>query len=227
MKKVAVFDIDGTLFRSSLIIELTEKLITNGHFPPETRDVYLAARSRWIDREGDYEEYINALVTAFKKMIKGVPYEVALRAAKEVTKEQKNRVYRYTRDLVKELKSEGFYLLAISHSPKLIAEMFGKALGFDKIYGIIYETGPSECFTGRELDKHLISNKAVILRRAVEKEGLTLKGSVGVGDTEGDISFLEMVDRPICFNPNKKLYRYGMRMGWKVVVERKDVMYEL
>ncbi len=51
-------------------------------------------------------------------------------------------------------------------------------------------------------DEHLISNKANIVRRAVAKEGLTLHNSVGVGDTEGDIPFLEMVEKPICFNPN-------------------------
>ena len=65
------------------------------------------------------------------------------------------------------------------------------------------------------------------MRRAVEKENLTLQHSIGVGDTETDIPFLEMVAKPICFNPNSKLYRYAKRMKWDVVVERKDVVYEL
>jgi len=56
---------------------------------------------------------------------------------------------------------------------------------------------------------------------------LTLKGSVGVGDTESDIAFLKMVEKPICFNPNQKLYQYAKRAGWKIVVERKDVIYHL
>ena len=54
-----------------------------------------------------------------------------------------------------------------------------------------------------------------------------MQGSIGVGDTESDIPFLEMVAKPVCFNPNQKLYRYAKRMGWKTVVERKDVIYEL
>ena len=32
-KKVAVFDVDGTLFRSSLLIEIVETLIAAGVFP--------------------------------------------------------------------------------------------------------------------------------------------------------------------------------------------------
>jgi len=77
------------------------------------------------------------------------------------------------------------------------------------------------------IDEHLIANKANILKRAVEREGLTLEGSIGVGDTEGDIPFLEMVETPICFNPNALLYRHAKRLGWQVVVERKDVIYKL
>jgi phosphoserine phosphatase len=50
---------------------------------------------------------------------------------------------------------------------------------------------------------------------------------VGVGDTESDIPFLKLVDRPICFNPNRKLYAAAKRHGWKVVVERKDVIYKI
>jgi phosphoserine phosphatase len=76
-------------------------------------------------------------------------------------------------------------------------------------------------------DEHLILNKAAILKRAVEKENLTLAHSIGVGDTETDVPFLEMVARPICFNPNMKLYKYAKRMKWDVIVERKDVVYEL
>jgi len=72
----------------------------------------------------------------------------------------------------------------------------------------------------------LINDKAKILKRAVEKENLTLKGSVGVGDTESDIAFLKMVEKPICFNPNKKLYIRAKRSGWQIIVERKDVIYE-
>ena len=63
--------------------------------------------------------------------------------------------------------------------------------------------------------------------RAVEREGLTLKDSIGVGDSEADIPFLKLVDHPICFNPNKKLQLVAKKKKWKVVVERKDVVYTM
>lgn len=227
MKKVAIFDIDGTLFRSSLLIELVEILVEQGVFPATVPKAYAKDRERWQNRKDSYEKYINKTVEAFMKNIKGVSYEDFRKATEIVSKRYKNRLYRYTPALLKDLKKKGYFLLAISQSPKGVLDPFGKALGFDKIYGRIYELGPSDRFTGVITDLHLISNKANIVKRAVQKEGLTLEGSVGVGDTEGDISFLEMVETPICFNPNQALYKHAKRNGWKVVVERKDVIYEI
>jgi phosphoserine phosphatase len=47
------------------------------------------------------------------------------------------------------------------------------------------------------------------------------------GDTESDIPMLELVEIPIAFNPNKKLFEHAKARGWRTVVERKDVIYEL
>ena len=226
-QRVAIFDVDGTIFRSSLLIQVVNRLIEKEVFPPSTRRVYEREYERWLNREGDYDEYISAVVRAFVKHLKGVHYSALADAAEEIVDEQWKRTYRYTRDLLKSLKKRGYFLLAVSHSPKTVLDKFCPRLGFDKTYGILYEIGPQECFTGNIIEEHLILNKASIVRRAVEKENLTLQHSIGVGDTETDIPFLEMVAKPICFNPNSKLYRYAKRMKWNVVVERKDVVYEL
>ncbi len=226
-KPVAFFDIDGTLFRSSLLIELVDRMLDREIFPAQARDDFDMLKMRWQDREGDYEDYINAVITTFIKNLKGVFYGDFADIGREVVAERSKRVYRYTRDLIDELKADGYYLVAISQSPKTILDEFCKQYGFDKVYGRIYEIGPSDKFTGEVTDEHLISNKANIISRVVEREGLTLEGSVGVGDTEGDIPLLEMVERPICFNPNQALFEHAKRRGWDIVVERKDVIYEL
>jgi len=226
-RKVAFFDIDGTVFRSSLIIELVEKLISEGIFYRNVREMYEAEYEAWLNREGDYEAYVDAVVRAFMTNIKGIFYGDLADVGRLVVAEQSKRVYRYTRDLIQKLKADDYYIVAISQSPKTILHEFCSSHGFDKVYGRIYEIGPQDLFTGEMIDVHLIQNKASIIRRVADQDGVTLVGSIGVGDTEGDIALLESVEKPICFNPNKKLYTYARQMKWKVVVERKDVIYEL
>ncbi len=226
-RKVAIFDIDGTIFRSSLLIELVDTFIIQGIFPKKAARLYERPHKEWMDRKENYGGYIHGVIKAFDKYVRGVSRKDLIKVAKKVASLHKDRVYRYTRDLVRELKKKNYYLLAISHSPKYITQEFGKKLGFDKIYGRLFEVDQDNRFTGALLYPDLIEDKAKILMRAVEKANLTLKNSVGVGDTETDISFLELVDRPICFNPNSRLYGVAKKRGWSIVVERKDVVYHL
>jgi len=226
-RKAAFFDIDGTIFRSSLLIEVTEAMIQDGVFPAKVRKHYARTYQKWLDRKGAYDEYIGGVIKAFEGNIRGVREQDMLRVVEKVVQFHRSRVYRYTRDLVRELKKKKYLLVAISNSPKEVLDPFCRQLGFDKVYGRIYEIdGRGRC-TGRTLYLDLISDKAKILNRAVEHNNLTLRGSIGVGDTQSDIPFLKLVERPICFNPNQVLYRYAKRHGWTVVIERKDVIHRI
>jgi len=226
-RKLAIFDIDGTVFRSSLLIETTEALIQSGVFSNQARKEYLANYKKWLNRRGSYENYVDAVVKAFIKNIKGVSRRDFLKVVKKTIAFHQGRIYLYTRDLIRFLKKEKYYLLAISNSPKIIVEEFCRRLGFNKVYGQMYEFDKKNKFTGRILFPELISNKAKILERAVKKNNFNFKKSIGVGDTESDIAFLKMVEKPICFNPNQKLYCYAKQQGWQITVERKDVIYHL
>lgn len=225
---VAFFDIDGTLFRSSLLIELVKQLIAEEVFPPEAVEEYNVELKAWRGREGTYEEYIQEVIETFLHHIKGVHYGQFADIGRRVVAMQSKYVYRYTRDLIKGLKHDGYLLVAISQSPKTILDEFCAQYGFDKVYGRVYEIGPQDCFTGKTVEEHLIQNKANIAKRVFDKNPhLNTEFSLAVGDTEGDIPLLEMVSEAICFNPNKALYVHAKRVGWEVVVERKDMIYYL
>jgi HAD superfamily hydrolase (TIGR01490 family) len=228
MQPVAFFDIDGTLFRSSLLTELVDALIAEEIFPADTRDMYKESKRAWQERTGTYEDYIADVITAYLSTIKGVSYGTFADVGKRVVSRHRKRVYRYTRDKLASLKAEGYFLVAISQSPKTILDEFCREYGFDKVYGRMYEIGPQDKFTGNVIDEHLIENKANIVKRVFERHpSLTPERSIAVGDTDGDIPLLSAVTMPICFNPNKTLYTHAKRMDWPVVVERKDVIYQL
>ena len=226
--KVAFFDIDGTVFRSSLLVELVEELIREEVFPAEAYDHFRAAHAAWRNREGSYEAYIATVIDAYMEHIKGVHYGTFADVGRRVVSVQQKQVYRYTRDLIKKLKADGYHLVAISQSPKTVLDEFCRQYGFDKVYGRMYEIGPQDRFTGEVTQEHLIENKANIVARGFELDiQVTKEGSVAVGDSDGDIPLLSAVEKPICFNPNKALYDHARKVGWPVVVERKDVIYEL
>ena len=225
-KKIAIFDLDGTVFRSSLLIELLEGLLEEGIFPQKVREIYAWEFQNWLDRKGPYEDYIEKISQAYQKFIKGIKTEKVWQVARKVLAFQRNRTYRFTRHLVSQLK-KNYYLLAISGSPREMVKEFGKKFGFDKTYSRIFEIDEKGRFTGKILFEELIKDKGEILKRTLKKENLTLKGSIGVGDTEIDIPFLKLVEYPIAFNPNFRLYQWAKKRNWQIIVERKDVIYRL
>lgn len=227
MQPVAFFDIDGTLFRSSLLISLVEAMIEADVFPATIRQDYQQEKVAWRNREGTYEAYIDALVQAFLKNLQGVHYGNLADVGRRVVASQGRHVYRYTRDLISRLQQDGYYLVAISQSPKTILDEFCDEYGFDKVYGRMYELGPQDRFTGKVIDEHLITNKANIVHRVCTNQPVDVNLTLAVGDTDGDIPLLEAVTEPICFNPNRVLYDHAKRRQWSVVVERKDVIYTL
>ena len=227
-KPVAFFDVDGTLFRSSLLIELVKELVKVGAFPGDAAQSYAAAHQAWQSREGTYDSYIQAVIQTFLRHLQGVNHVILADVGKQVVALQSKHVYTFTRDYIAKLKQEGYVLIAISQSPKIVLDEFCRQYGFDKVYGRIYEVGLDDCFTGVITDECLIENKASIVKRVFDTNSdLTQVGSIAVGDTDGDIPLLESVEQPICFNPNQILFDHASQHGWLVVVERKDVVYHL
>jgi HAD superfamily hydrolase (TIGR01490 family) len=225
--RLAVFDIDGTIFRSSLVIELSHALVEKGIFPQSAKREIVKEYLAWLDRKGTYEAYINQVVKIYLKHIKNQHYTKVKRIAESVINYQKDRVYRYTRDLIKKLKKEKYFLVAISGSPSYIVEAYAKAIGFDLFFGTELEVKNGK-FTGKAVSLDSAFDKAGIVKGIAKKYPvINLKKSLAVGDTEGDIAMLSLVGNPVAFNPNLELAKVAQKNKWQIVVERKDVIYNI
>ncbi len=222
---LAIFDVDGTLFRRGLLPALTRRLVDEGVFPERVREELSRDYYAWVDRQGSYEVYDELVVRLFLRELKGVLVTELRRYARVEVEAHGRRLHIYTRDLALRLKQAGYYLIAISGSPTEILEIFLKPLGFDRAWGTVL--GQEEArYTGEILD-HPFSDKRGVLNGFLSEAGLSLAGSVGVGDTLSDAGFLELVEVPIVFNPNRSLFEVAHRRGWPIVLERKDVVYNL
>ncbi|OGK20308.1 hypothetical protein A3C23_02765 [Candidatus Roizmanbacteria bacterium RIFCSPHIGHO2_02_FULL_37_13b] len=225
---IALFDIDGTIFRSSLTVELVNSFFRAGLFPKTAKkdmeNDYLA----WINRKGDYDTFSKKLIEILLAYLPGLNKDRVDIIVEQVIKWQQDRVYRYPRDLIKKLRRKKYYLIAISGSPSYIVKKFAINMGFHVAYGLHYEVINGE-FTGRILNMNPVSHKELVLNHIIEKYELKpdWANSVAVGDTDIDIPLLEQVGNPIAFNPNQQLADYAKKKHWKIVIERKDVIYEI
>jgi HAD superfamily phosphoserine phosphatase-like hydrolase len=180
----------------------------------------------WKVRNNDegFYKYEVELINTFDKTVEGLDEKVFESVVEEVFEQYKDQVYRYTRDLIVELKSRGYFLIAISGSHKELVEKVADYYGFDDFVGTDYTRSGSKLKSEAFVASH---HKEELLKEMIKKHRLDLKGSYAVGDTPSDAPMLGMVENGIAFNPDKKLYNLAQKNGWKVVVERKNVVYEL
>lgn len=226
MKKFVVFDFDGTLIRWQLYHSLFDKLKNLGRIDPNDVDKVRDSRQLWKTRssEDSYKNYEDVVVQVLDKAVTKIDYSVYEEMAEEVFQEHKDQVYTYTRNLIKKLSEANYMLFAISGSPREVVEKVAKYWSFDDWIASEYKVEQNK-ITGSRTLGFVDKNKSV--EYFVDKYGLTYKDSYGVGDSESDIKMLGKVESPIAFNPSKELFEHAGKKGWKIVVERKNVVYEL
>jgi len=225
-KPFAVFDIDGTLIRWQLYHAVVQKLASAGHLGPDARLTLRNARMKWKNREHKeaFHDYERTLIQTYEDALPTLKPDDFDNYVEEVITEYKDQVYTYTRDLIKNLKAKGYVLLAISGSHQELVRAIAQHYGFDDYVGTNYNR-TTESFSG---DKQLGSaDKKSILQKLIAKHSLAKEGSIAVGDSLSDATMMELVEQPIAFNPDQKLYDRAHSESWKIVVERKNVIYEM
>lgn len=226
MKKFAVFDIDGTLIRWQLYHAVVDRMAKLGHLGLDAHEKLHAERMKWKRRENidSFSEYENFLIKLYESVLSKLNPKVFDRICNEVADEYKSQVYTYTKRLLKKLKQKGYFCIAISGSHQELVEIVAKEHGFDDWIGSIYHRAAGK-FTG--IGKISSYDKSTALNDLIQQHSLTIKDSYAIGDTISDKPMLAMVENPIAFNPNRELLYYAKGNGWTIVVERKNVIYEL
>lgn len=226
-KKIAIFDIDGTIFRKNLQFELINELSWMNIFPRKVRDQIVTLYTNWLEHKGTYEQYRRGLVDLYEKHITGCTLEEVERASKIVISFHQDRTYIFAEKLIRKLRAENYHLIAISGSPiEIVKEYDRRHLKFDAVFGSIYGLDAKGVYTG-ETHYEPVKHKGNLVKQYVYEHGLTLEDSYGMGDTESDASFLEIVANPIAFNPNENLKAIAQEKCWRIVVEKKDVVYDM
>ncbi|MEX1995588.1 MAG: HAD family phosphatase, partial [Candidatus Saccharimonadales bacterium] len=222
----AVFDIDGTLIRWQLYHAIADALSKRGYVDDKAYQKVKDARMLWKRRSESeaFKTYETQLVGFYDQLLNNLSVEHFNEAAGGVFDEYKDQVYTYTRDLIKKLKEKGYLLFAISGSQSEIVELIANYYEFDDFIGTTYERS-GKFFTGTKI-AHL-GTKHEVLKKLAARHRATFDKSVAVGDSTGDITILEAVAIPIALNPEQKLFAHAKKHGWKVVVERKNMVYEL
>lgn len=228
----AFFDIDGTLYRDSLMVEHFKKLIKYDIIDQKAwfenaRDTFMD----WDKRQGNYDDYLLQLCDLYVDSLKGLDKTCIDFTSNQVIKLKADRVYKYTRSRINWHLNNGHKVIFISGSPDFLVEKMAKKYGVSDCLGSKY-VFEDDMFNGTVIPMWDSISKNHAIDDFVEKYNIDLSKSFAYGDTNGDINMLRRVGNPVAINPTKELLSQiandeKVSKCVQIVVERKDVVYSL
>lgn len=224
MTKFAVFDIDGTLYRWQLYHELVHRLATDGVFPDKDALAFNAAWENWHSGTISFDDYEHVVLKTMHDNLPSIPIKKFDTACEEVARDS-SHLHKYPKQLLLTLKNQNYVIIAITGSQQELIDRFAKHNGIDIAIGVQYERKNGH-FTGKTT-RSVFGRKPEILKDLVKQHNLDWKDSVAIGDSDGDASLLELVEHPIAFNPSAGLLERAKNSGWSIIIERKNIAYNL
>ncbi|MGM0396069.1 MAG: HAD family hydrolase [Bacillota bacterium] len=233
MKKTAAFfDIDGTIFRNSLMIEHFRKLIAFEIINPEVWYTKVKkAYDDWEKRYADFEEYLEILAGVYLDELKGIKREHIEFVANNVIDSNWDMVYKYSRGQIEWHKNMGHEVFFISGSPDFLVSKMAEKYGATEYRGTKYLVDSNNCYTGEIIRMWDSTSKKKVLDEIIEKYNVDLVTSYAYGDTIGDLSMLRRMGNPVAINPNRDLIMEikadeYLSKQITIIVERKNVIYK-
>lgn len=229
----AFFDIDGTIYRNSLMIEHFKKLIKYEMIDPAVWDGKVKhSFNEWERRLLDFDIYLGELVEIYVKQLQGINKSYIEFIANQVISLNGEKIYKYSRDRIQHHKERGDFVFFISGSPDFLVSKMAEKYDITEFRASIYEVDENDNFTGELQGMWDSKNKLKSVKELIDKYDLDLENCYAYGDTAGDYSMLKMVGKPIVINPNRELFmmiRKDPELSDKIriIVERKDMIYKL
>lgn len=221
-RQFAVFDIDGTLCNSHLGVEFLKEMAgldaIHGISRPQFDEQYLEW-SQQEDRTAYYNKYFDDY---YSSRLIGVGKEVFEEAGQKVARHAFAHFYTDVLSELQHHQHEGRFILIVSKSPEHAVREIAKLVHADDYWGWQFNFDIS----GKYIDQYTYPNgesdKATIIRRMMDAHSLTPDNSYGYGESNGDISMLQLVSHPTTVNPEPELLAVAQSNSWRVISTRES-----
>jgi HAD superfamily hydrolase (TIGR01490 family) len=229
----AFIDIDGTLYRDSLMIEHFKKLVKYEVIDPILWHSHVKhTREIWLKRMGEYDAFMLEIAEIYTNALKGMNEQKLDFISDQVIKLQGDMVYSYTRERIMWHKRKGHKIFFISGSPNHLVSKMAEKYEATDFRGSVYLLDEDGNYTGEVIpmwDSHF---KNLAMDNFIKKYEIDPESSFAYGDTNGDLSMLTKVGNPIATNPTRELLESiksseQLRSKAIIIVERKDLIYKL
>ena len=215
--RAAFFDVDNTLMRGSSLYFLSRGMYKRGFFTKKDISNFIVANLRYRLSGLESTEEIAKVQAAACEFFRGHEVDEIEKMGIEVYDEYVSpALWAGTIEIANEHLVAGEEVWLVTATPKDLAELIAKRLGFTGALGTIAETKDGR-YTGKLIGQLLHGpNKAVAIQQLATKHGIDLAHSYAYSDSHHDIPLLTAVGHPRVINPDTSLQIYARKHNWPI-----------
>lgn len=224
MVKLAVFDVDGTLFDGNMGIEFLKVLLGKQLFPADLGKTIYSWYAKYKSGEVDKALAVDEIYKVYAKGMLGLQRSVAEQVANETFAGVKKDIFPFVPELFSILRREGFELILLSGSPvemvnclavHLSLSLSSVVAGTLGVRGGLY-SGETLSYPGSA------QQKVDELEKLIKAQNWEVdwSASLAMGDNERDMMILKKVGHPFVIQgslSNADFHQLALGFGWQVL----------
>jgi fatty acyl-CoA reductase len=213
--KLAVLDLDGTLYSGTLGIDLLNELARQKLFQPKALEKALQILEAYVQGELGREDLAAHIYGLYGEGIVGLTQEQVVQAAAATWERSKHRVFPFVGELLATLSKRGYTTVLMTGSPTEVVSQFTRSYAFDHVYAAGFQLQEGR-YTGKlQASPAVAGQKRSLLQRISRELEADLSASLVLGDSENDFEMFDLVGVPIAMNVQGQLSLQFQSRGWK------------
>lgn len=214
MRKIALFDIDNTIYDGFSIIGLTEYQVKKGLVSHEAQKKLELIHKAYKKGKLDYETATTQVLHVWTENLQGQRLEDLVKNAKEFFEKNRKNFFPYSFPVIAKLLGN-YDVYFVTGEPQFVGLAVQKIFRATGFLSSIVEIKDG-ILTGK-VEKELTKskNKNLEVRRLMDR--YSKDKSIALGDSEGDIGMLEEVEIVVCVNPKEDFAKYARSRNWAIL----------
>jgi phosphoserine phosphatase len=211
MKKLALFDVNGTIYKGNSFFHIVKYFVEKGLIDRTVYDKMIVLGDIYKRGELSYQDCAQQMIDVRAKDITGKKVTPFYLGATEFVTKFSDNFFPYFESLISEIRNE-YDVYLVTTDTQYVAEAIKDKFRLTGYLATLFEETEGQ-FTGSVLQS-LARGKSLVseLLKQYSKEG-----SFAVGDSINDADMFELVERAYCINPSADLMTIAQQRGWHIV----------
>lgn len=211
-ERLALFDFDNVIYRGHSVFDIIQAQEQDNFIKSGVWSAVDEQLQRYKKQEASYKEAADKMLEAWAKGLQGKGYQEAVDYVQNYFNNNPNKFFGWFEEVRLSLKNYEIFIVSTNY--QFIAEAVTNRFNLQGYVSSEAEVS-GDIFTGK-VAKSLAGGKGEISSLL---ERYPKARSLAVGDSENDIEMLELVEIPVCFQPDEKLRIVAIDKNWIIVDE--------